>query len=166
MDSRVPSQLPTTVLSASQSKASSSLVHSPVIPHSKRTSGSKHALRQQAKRRRKNTTIASGLHQASATLTGVSIKSLPSPHTVQRQPYCSLSHATPKVQPADAEKHREDPEVIDLLNEEEEVVVLPDIGLDLDHEEEDIEEIEEPEDVDEGDDVEESQHMLYGKQIN
>ncbi|XP_034235837.1 uncharacterized protein LOC117642105 isoform X2 [Thrips palmi] len=162
-DSRVPTQLPITVLSASHSKASSSLAQSPVIPHSKRSSGSKHALRQQAKRRRKNTTIASGLHQAGATLTGVNVRSLQSQHIVQRQPYGSLSQSTPKVQSSDTEKHTGDPEVIDLLNEEEEVVVLPDIGLDLDHEEEDVEEIEEPEDVDEGDEVEESQHILYGE---
>lgn len=163
MDSRVPTPLPITLLSASQSKALCSPAQSSAIPLSKRTSGSKHALRQQAKRRRKNTTIASGLHQAGASLSGVHIKSLQNQYTVQRQPYGGLNQSPPKVQSTDSEKHREDPEVVDLLNEEEEVVVLPDIGLDLDHEEEDIEEIEEPEDVDEGDEVEESQYMLYGE---
>lgn len=166
MDSRVSiAEIPIALHSVSEAKnncVTNPVLHTPVTSHCKRASGSKHALRQQAKRRRKNTTIAAGLNYANVSLGRSNVRSLLAQHSVGQQPYRCLNQAAPKVQTNDTEKHKDEPEVIDLLHEEEEVVVLPDIGLELEHDEEDLEEIEETEDIDEGDDCEESQHVIYG----
>lgn len=166
MDSRATvGQVPITMPLPSQTKSAcpqQPLAQSSVTSHCKRTSGSKHALRQQAKRRRKNTTIAAGLHHANASHARINIRSLPTQNYVAQQPYCTMSQVTPTAQSDEVEKSKGDPEVIDLINEEEEVVVLPDFGLELDHDEDDIEETEETEELEEVEDGDESQHLLYG----
>lgn len=166
MDPRVSvTQVPISLLSASQTKAACShqpSMQSPVTAYNKRTSGSKHALRQQAKRRRKNTTIAAGLHHVSPSLARVNAKAFQAHHTVQHQPYRSPSQTASKVQTIELGKAKEDPEVIDLLNEEEEVVVLPDIGVQFDHDEDEVEETEEPEEFEDAEGGEERHRLIYG----
>lgn len=161
-------QVPISLLPASQTKATcsqQSFAQSSVTPLSKRISGSKHALRQQAKRRRKNTTIAAGLHLASASPARLNVRSIRTQHTVHHQSFNSLTQASTKCPSNDTEKHKEDPEIIDLLNEEEEVVVLPDIGLDLEHDDDDMEEAEEPEDIEEGEDGINNHHLMYASGV-
>ncbi|KAK3907112.1 Polycomb protein Asx [Frankliniella fusca] len=164
MDARLSvTQLPISLLPVSQTKAScsqQSFTQSTLTSPSKRISGSKHALRQQAKRRRKNTTIAAGL--ASAGPARMNVRSIHAQHSVHNQSYSSLTQTSSKCSNIDSEKLKEDPEIIDLLNEEEEVVVLPDIGLELEHEDDDMEETEEPEDVEEVEDGMSNHHLLYG----